>query len=70
MGNFAGVLANFLGGWTLAITHSFIPAFTLVVAAMLLSVFAYWFLISPGDPVNWEKPDAPQKKLAYMCHSD
>jgi MFS family permease len=70
MGNFAGVLANFLGGWTLAITHSFIPAFTLVVAAMLLSVFAYWFLTSSGAPVNWDKPDVPQKKLAYMCHSD
>ncbi|MBV8052128.1 MAG: MFS transporter, partial [Acidobacteriaceae bacterium] len=67
IGNFAGVLANFLGGWTLSLTHSFIPAFTLVVCAMLLSVFGYWFLVSTGDPVNWGNGYLPQKNLAYMC---
>jgi MFS family permease len=55
IGNFAGVLANFLGGVTLAATQSFLPAFGLVVIAMLAGVFGYWIVIRTPDPVNWQK---------------
>lgn len=70
IGNFAGVIANYLGGLTLALTHSFVPAFGLAVAAMLAGVFGYWFLIRPPDPVNWEIHDLPQKSLAYRFLRD
>lgn len=59
-GNFAGVVANFLAGVTLKMTHSFIPAFGLVVLAMLASVVGYWILISPAEPVQWESTGTPK----------
>jgi MFS-type transporter involved in bile tolerance (Atg22 family) len=68
IGTFAGVLANFLGGVTLAATHSFVPSFGLTVLAMLGGVFGYWFLIRTPEPVNWDKAGNPQKSLAYTFH--
>jgi MFS transporter, ACS family, D-galactonate transporter len=54
IGNFSGVVANYLGGVTLAASHSFVPAFGLAVFAMLAGVFGYWFVISRPTPVDWE----------------
>jgi ACS family D-galactonate transporter-like MFS transporter len=70
IGNFAGVLANSLGGFTYAKTHSFIPAFSLAALAMLGAVVGYWFLVRRADPVNWGEPDRPQKNVAYIFLSD
>lgn len=64
IGNFAGVIANYIGGWTLATTHSFYPAFALAAGAMLAGVYGYWFLIREVVPVNWEKNDLPEKIVA------
>lgn len=61
IGNFAGVVANYLGGLTLGITHSFVPAFGLAVLAMLAGVCGYWFIISSPTPVNWELNGTPKK---------
>ncbi len=65
IGNFAGVIANYLGGLSLAVTHSFIPAFGLAAAAMLAGVVGYSFVISQPIPVNWEKIDSTRKKMGY-----
>jgi MFS family permease len=65
IGNFAGVIANYLGGWTLTRTHSFVPAFGLTVIAMAAGVFGYWFVISRPDPVNWDLYDLPKKYMEY-----
>jgi hypothetical protein len=69
IGNFAGIIANYLGGLTLALTHSFIPSFALAVLAMLAGVFGYWFVIRRPEPVNWEMPDIPQKKFGIGVSS-
>lgn len=61
IGNFAGVVANYLGGVTLAAFHSFIPAFGLTVLAMLSGVFGYWFVIRRPTPVKWEQMPNPKK---------
>lgn len=53
IGNFAGVLANFLGGWTLSVSHSFYPAFGLMIIAMIAGTCGYSVLIRKADPVNW-----------------
>lgn len=65
IGNFSGVIANFLGGVTLARTHSFLPAFGLAVLAMIASVLGYWLVIGSPDPVNWELRYTPEKNLVY-----
>ena len=70
MGNFAGVLANWVGGFTYDATHSFIPAFGLAALAMLAAVCGYWFLIRRGTPVNWGESQRPQKNVAYMFLSN
>ncbi len=64
IGNFAGVVANYLGGLTLALTHSFIPAFGLAILAMLAGVSGYWFVIRRPMPVKWENVNIPQKTWA------
>jgi MFS family permease len=61
IGNFAGVVANYLGGLTLAATHSFVPAFGLTVLAMLAGVVGYWFVIRRPLPVKWEDDHIPKK---------
>jgi MFS family permease len=61
IGNFSGVVANYLGGVTLAATHSFLPAFGLAVVAMLAGVGGYWFLIRRPAPVNWQIDATPKK---------
>ncbi len=66
IGNFAGVIANYLGGLTLSWTHSFVPAFGLAVLAMLAGVLGYWFIISRPDPVNWEMHDTPKKSCGIL----
>jgi len=60
-GNFSGVVANYLGGLTLAVFHSFVPAFGLAVLAMLSGVFGYWFVTSRPVPVKWETALNPKK---------
>ncbi|HZS57374.1 MAG TPA: MFS transporter [Bryobacteraceae bacterium] len=69
IGNFAGIVANYLGGLTLALTHSFIPAFGLAVLAMLAGVCGYWFIVGAPVPVNWDKPALPQKKVGIGVSS-
>ena len=61
VGNFSGVVANYLGGVTLAATHSFLPAFGLTVLAMLASVAGYWFVIRQPAPVSWQSEPTPKK---------
>ncbi|HEX4749588.1 MAG TPA: MFS transporter [Bryobacteraceae bacterium] len=63
-GNLAGVIANYVGGWTLAATHSFYPSFVLAALAMLAGAYGYWFLIREVIPVNWEKHGLPEKIVA------
>jgi nitrate/nitrite transporter NarK len=70
IGNFAGVLANWLSGTTYDSTHSFVPAFTLAAAAMVAAVIGYWFCIRRADPVNWSQCRIPQKKVAYTSFCD
>jgi MFS family permease len=61
IGNFSGVVANYLGGLTLALTHSFLPAFGLAVLAMVAGVCGYWIIIRQPEPVHWEKDGTPKK---------
>ena len=63
IGNFAGVVANYLGGVTLQATHSFVPAFVLAAFALLAATFGYWFVIGSPVPVNWEIHHTPEKNL-------
>jgi MFS family permease len=69
IGNFAGIVANYLGGLTLALTHSFIPAFGLAVLAMLAGVFGYWFIVRVPVPVDWDTDGLPQKKFGIEISS-
>jgi ACS family D-galactonate transporter-like MFS transporter len=53
MGNFAGVIAPYVSGFTLQRTHSFLPAFAIACAVLLLGVFGYWFVIGIPKQVSW-----------------
>jgi MFS family permease len=64
IGNFAGVIGNYVSGLTLEMTHSFLPAFAFAFCAMLAGVVGYWFVISRPTPVNWEIVRRPQKKFS------
>ena len=70
IGNFAGVLSNWVSGATYDRMHSFVPAFTLAAAAMVTAVIGYWFCIRHADPVNLAECHIPQKNVAYtlLCY--
>jgi len=53
MGNFAGVLAPYVSGFTLQTVHSFLPAFAIACAVLLLGVCGYWFVIGTPRQVFW-----------------
>jgi ACS family D-galactonate transporter-like MFS transporter len=53
MGNFAGVIAPYVSGFTLQRTHSFLPAFAIACVVLLLGVLGYWFVIGTPKQVSW-----------------
>lgn len=53
MGNFAGVIAPYVSGFTLQRTHSFLPAFAIACAVLLMGVFGYWFVIGTPKQILW-----------------
>ena len=52
-GNIAGFAASYISGLSLRHTHSFVFAFSVVAAALLLSVVGYWFVVGQPVPVKW-----------------
>jgi MFS transporter, ACS family, D-galactonate transporter len=56
MGNFAGVIAPYVSGFTLQATHSFLPAFAIACAVLLLGVAGYWFVIGTPQQISWRSP--------------
>ncbi|HTU47230.1 MAG TPA: MFS transporter [Bryobacteraceae bacterium] len=53
MGNFAGVIAPYVSGFTLQRTHSFLPAFAIACAVLLLGVCGYWFVVGTPKQTIW-----------------
>ncbi len=59
MGNFAGVIAPYVSGFTLQRTHSFLPAFAIACGILLLGVIGYWFVIGTPKQTPWRLPVTP-----------
>ena len=55
MGNFAGVIAPYVSGFTFQTMHSFLPAFAIACAVLLLGVFGYWFVIGTPKQISWRR---------------
>jgi MFS transporter, ACS family, D-galactonate transporter len=53
MGNFAGVIAPYVSGFTLQRTHSFLPAFAIACVVLILGVCGYWFVIGRPKQISW-----------------
>lgn len=53
LGNFAGVIAPYVSGFTFETMHSFLPAFAIACAILILGVCGYWFVIGTPRPVCW-----------------
>jgi len=52
-GNIAGFAASYISGRSLRYTHSFVFAFGVASASLLLSAVGYWFVIGRPVPVKW-----------------
>ena len=56
LGNFAGVIAPYVSGLTLQRTHSFLPAFAIACAILLIGVCGYWFVVGDPRQISWRAP--------------
>jgi MFS transporter, ACS family, D-galactonate transporter len=57
-GNLVGVLAGWLPGFVLAVTHEFFYAFLIACGILLVSITGYWFVVGKTTHVVWanERP--------------
>jgi MFS-type transporter involved in bile tolerance (Atg22 family) len=55
LGNFAGVVAPWLTGWALGVTHSFFTAFAIACGILLVGVLGYWFVVGRPERVTWDR---------------
>lgn len=53
IGNLAGVVAPFVSGVALQRAHSFLAAFAIACAVLLVGVVGYWFVVGRPTPVIW-----------------
>ncbi len=60
-GNFAGVVAAYITGQVLSITHVFFYAFAIACAVLLFGAWGFWFVIGKTQRVQWnfEVPAPP-----------
>jgi ACS family D-galactonate transporter-like MFS transporter len=56
LGNFSGVIAPYVSGFTLRATHSFIPAFVVAAVVLLIGAFGFSFVVGNPEEVDWTKP--------------
>ena len=52
-GNLSGVVAPYVCGVTLNITHSFLAAFAIACGFLVLGVIGYTFVAGSAEPVSW-----------------
>src|SRR3954453_15404281 len=55
LGNFSGVIAPYVSGYTLRVTHSFIPAFIVAAVVLLIGAFGFSFVVGNPEEVNWAR---------------
>jgi MFS family permease len=58
IGNFAGIVAPYVTGVVLHETHSFIAAFAIACAILLLGAGGYSLVIGRADPLFWDATEA------------
>ena len=65
-GNFAGVLGPSISGFILHKTHSFIPAFMIAGAVLLLGVLGYSVVVGRPAEVTWRTAETPQPRITSI----
>ncbi len=58
-GNLSGVVAPYVTGVALRITHSFFTAFAIACGVLMIGVLGYWVVVGRPVPVDW-KPPVPE----------
>lgn len=53
LGNLPGIVAPYVAGLTVHRTHSFVLAFAIACAVLLLGVVGYWLIAGKPEPVRW-----------------
>lgn len=66
IGNFAGVIAPYISGLTLQITHSFFPAFAIACMVLILGVTGYWFVVGAPRQISWRRPVTVGNSQTYL----
>lgn len=56
IGNFAGVVASYITGYTLHVTHSFVSAFAIACGFTLAGVVGFSYVVGRPVEVNWRTP--------------
>lgn len=60
IGNFAGIVAPYVTGYALDLTHNFLVAFAIASAFLLIAVISYWFMVGrPRQIFHLEDLPAP-----------
>jgi len=59
LGNFAGVVAPYVTGVALRLTHSFFAAFAVACFVLLVGVLGYWKIVGKPQEVEWNTVVAP-----------
>jgi nitrate/nitrite transporter NarK len=60
IGNFAGIVAPYVTGYALDLTHNFFAAFVIASTFLLIAVISYWFMVGrPRQIFHLEELPSP-----------
>ena len=63
IGNLAGVVGQIVSGYALQTTHSFLGAFSIACAVLVMGVLGYWFLVGRPAACRWESDTAEMSQM-------
>lgn len=68
IGNFAGLIGPYVSGVALQATHSFVAAFAIACAVLLVGVLGYWLVVGKPIEVSW-RAESASDQVTYIERS-